>query len=84
MTRPRRTRLDDPTAEHTTAEQSTESASGLTAGRDTRNRADSEELIRRTSEERDKTPRRYDQPAEADPVMPSRDPRLPPEGGSHE
>jgi hypothetical protein len=84
MTRPRRTRLDDPTTEHTTADQSTESASGLTAGRDTRNRADSEELIRRTSEERDKTPRRYDQPAEADPVMRSRDPRLPPEGGSHE
>ena len=69
MTRPRRTRLDDPTAENT-ADQSTGSASGLTSGRDTRNRADSEELIRRTSEERDSTPRRYDQPAEADPVMP--------------
>jgi hypothetical protein len=84
MTRPRRTRLDDPTSENTASDQSTESASGLTAGRDTRNRADSEELIRRTSEERDKTPRRYDQPAEADPVIPSKDARLPPKGGSHE
>lgn len=72
MTRPRRTRLDDPTAENS-ADPSTESASGLTAGRDTRNRADSEDLIRRTSEERDTTPRRYDQPAEADPVVPSKD-----------
>ena len=73
MTRPRRTRLDDPTAE-STSDQSTESASGLTAGRDIRNRADGEDLIRRTAEERDTTPRRYDQPAEADPVMPSKGP----------
>jgi len=72
MTRPRRTRLDDPTAEKS-SDQSTGSASGLTAGRDTRNRADSEDLIRRTTEERDTTPRRYDQPAEADPVPPSKD-----------
>jgi hypothetical protein len=75
MTRPRRTRLDDPTAEHT-ADESTDSASGLTAGRDTRNRAESEELIRRTAEERDTTPRRYDQPADADPVLPSQDAAL--------
>jgi hypothetical protein len=76
MTRPRRTRLDDPTAERT-SDQSTESASGLTAGRETTpRRADDEDLIRRTAEERDRTPRRYDQPAEADPVMPSEDPSL--------
>jgi hypothetical protein len=76
MTRPRRTRLDDPTAERT-SDQSTESASRPTAGRETtRRRADDEDLIRRTAEERDRTPRRYDQPAEADPVMPSEDPSL--------
>ena len=75
MTRPRRTRLDDPTAE-STSDQSTQSASGLTAGRDARNRSDDEELIRRTAEERDTTPRRYDQPAEADPVLPSDDSKL--------
>jgi hypothetical protein len=75
MTRPRRSRLDDRTAEKIT-DQSTQSAGGLTAGRDVRNRADSEDLIRRTSEEHDTTPRRYDQPADADPVMPSKDPAL--------
>lgn len=67
--RARRTRLDDPTAEQS-SDQSTQSASGLTAGRGAEHRADSEELIRRTSEERDTTPRRYDQPAEADPLPP--------------
>lgn len=76
MKRPRRTRLDDPTAENT-SDQSTQSASGLTAGRDMRNRAEGEDLIRRTAEERDTTPRRYDQPAEADTV-------LPPGGGSEQ
>jgi hypothetical protein len=76
MTRPRRTRLDDPTAENT-SDQSTESAGGLTAGRErAHNRAESEDLIRRTAESRDTTPRRYDQPADADPVMPSDDPSL--------
>ncbi len=76
MTRPRRERLDDPTAERA-SDQSTEAASELTAGRETtRRRAYDEDLIRRTAEERDRTPRRYDQPAEADPVMPSEDPSL--------
>ena len=75
MTRPRRTRLDDPTAERT-SDQSTQSASGLTDGPDARNRADDEDLLRRTAEERDRTPRRYDQPAEADPVLPSTDSAL--------
>ena len=75
MTRPRRSRLDDPTAERS-ADQSTGSASGLNAGRDLTNRADSEDLIRRTAEKRDTTPRRYDQPADADPVMPSKDESL--------
>lgn len=57
MKRPRRSRLDEPTA-------------GWRGGGE-RNRAEHEELIRRTAEERDDTPRRYDQPTEADPVMPS-------------
>jgi hypothetical protein len=74
MTRPRRTRLDDPTAERS-SDQSTQSASGLTGGRDVRNRADTEDLIRRTAEARDTTPRRYDQPADADPVVPRKRPR---------
>ena len=65
MTRPDRTRLDDPTAERT----------GDAVPE--RNRAQ-EDVVRRTSDERDYTPRRYDQPAEADgdPVMPSEDPSL--------
>lgn len=65
MTRPDRTRLDDPTAERT-GDPVPE-----------RNRAQ-EDVVRRTSDERDYTPRRYDQPAEADgdPVMPSEDPSL--------
>ena len=65
MTRPDSTRLDDPTAEQTgdpVPEQ---------------NRAH-EDVVRRTGHERDHTPRRYEQPAEADgdPVMPSEDPSL--------
>ena len=66
MTRPDRTRLDDPTAERT-GDPVPE-----------RNRAPQEDVVRRKSEQRDYTPRRYDQPAEADgdPVMPSEDPSL--------
>ena len=79
MTRPRRTRLDDPTAENT-ADTSTQSATGLTppAGAEgqERNRASQDDLVRRTSEERDYTPRRYEQPADEDPVMPSDDSSL--------
>ena len=65
MTRPDRTRLDDPTAEQT-GDPVPE-----------RNRAH-EDVVRRTGDERDYTPRRYDQPADADadPVMPSEDPSL--------
>ena len=70
MTRPDRTRLDDPTAEDT-ADTSTQSASGIgTPG--VRHRAERskgrEEFVRRTnsSRERDDTPRRYEQPTEED------------------
>lgn len=90
MNRDPRTRLDDPTAERA-ADQSTESASGLTAGRPgpetpmpperdgpgvERNRIADESAVRRTPEGRDQTPRRYDQPADEDPVMPDDDPSL--------
>lgn len=66
MTRPDRTRLDDPTAERTSDPVPE------------RNQAPHEDVVRRKGEERDHTPRRYDQPAEADgdPVMPSEDPSL--------
>ena len=66
MNRPDRTRLDDPTAERTNDPVPE------------RNNAPKEDVVRRTSEERDYTPRRYDQPADADgdPVMPSEDPSL--------
>jgi hypothetical protein len=69
MTRPDRTRLDDPNAEDT-ADTSTQSASGIgTPG--TRHRGERnprEEVVRRTSSSRvrDSTPRRYEQPAEDD------------------
>jgi hypothetical protein len=63
--RPRRSRLDDPTAENT-SDSSTQSASGIGGGRKRkpgeRNRAEQDDLVRRTSEERDDTPRRYEQP----------------------
>jgi hypothetical protein len=64
MTRPRRSRLDDPTAE---------SESDVI---DARNRAEHEDVVRRTGTERDYTPRRYEQPVDADPVMPSEDSTL--------
>ena len=60
MTRPRRTRLDDPTAEN---------ASDVVVGQ---NRAEHEDVVRRTSEERDYTPRRYEQPVDDD-ETPSKD-----------
>lgn len=92
MTRDPRSRLDDPTAERT-ADQSAETASGLTTGRpgpDTtplapddaggpgveRNRTVDETAVRRRPEGRDGTPRRYDQPADEDPVMPTDDASL--------
>jgi hypothetical protein len=67
MNRDNRSSSNDPTAEPT-RDQSTPSASGLTAGRD---RDDmSSDLVNRQPLE---TPRRYDQPIEEDddPVMPS-------------
>lgn len=70
MTRPDRTRLDDPTAEKT-ADTSTPSASGLGAGQDTL-----EDVVRRKGQERDPTPRRYEQPTDDDPVMPAEDATL--------
>jgi hypothetical protein len=73
MTRPRRTRLDDPTAENT-ADTSTQSASGLSPGsgdqKREKNRAENDDLVRRTTKGRDDTPRRYEEPAEDDEVMP--------------
>lgn len=41
-----------------------------------RNQTPTEGSVRRTSKERDYTPRRYEQPAEDDPVMPSQDSSL--------
>jgi len=56
MKRPRRSRLDDPTAEN--------SADAVPE----RNRIKNEDLVRRTAEERDYTPRRYEQSTKEDPV----------------
>lgn len=91
MNRDPRSRLDDPTAERTT-DQSSEVASELTTGRPgpessrpapdregpgvERNRTVDETAIRRRPEGRDTTPRRYEQPADDDPVMPDDDPSL--------
>jgi hypothetical protein len=63
MSRPPRSRLDDPTAERT-ADPVPE-----------RNQ-DADDCVRRNAEERDYTPRRYEQPEEADPVMPGADSTL--------
>ena len=72
MNRDRRSSSNDPTAE-STSDQSTQSASGLSAGRsrpDTRDDAVDPRPL--------DTPRRYDQPIEDDddPVMPSDDATL--------
>jgi hypothetical protein len=64
MTRPRRSRLGDPTAKN---------ESNVVGGR---GRAEHEDVVRRTGEERDYTPRRYEQPVDADPMMPSEDSTL--------
>ena len=61
MTRPARTTLDDPTAERTA-----DPVGGATPGEDV-------DVVRRKPEERDTTPRRYEQPVDHDPVMPSDD-----------
>jgi hypothetical protein len=72
MNRDNRSSSHDPTAEPT-RDQSTQSASGLSAGRDREDR--SGDPVNRQPLE---TPRRYDQPIEEDddPVMPSDDPTL--------
>ena len=61
MTRPRRTRLNEPTAEK---------AVDVVPDR---NQAGDEDLVRRTREERDYTPRTYDQPWRDDPDVPPHD-----------
>ena len=77
MNRDRRSTLDDPTAERA-ADQSTQSASGLSAGREgpgvERNRT-TDDVVNRADLE---TPRRYEQPLEDDddPVMPADDSTL--------
>jgi hypothetical protein len=77
MSRDKRSNLDDPTAEFS-SDQSTQSASGLSAGREgpgvERNR-ESDDVINRADLD---TPRRYDQALEddEDPVMPSDDSTL--------
>jgi hypothetical protein len=78
MTRPERSRLDDPTAENT-SDMSTPSASGLGAGvtrADDRREPGRDEVVRRRGDQHDSTPRRYEQPADDDPVMPSDDSSL--------
>ena len=77
MNRDKRSTLDDPTAEFST-EQSTQSASGLSSGRegtDVERGTFREDVIDRDELE---TPRRYEQPLEddEDPVMPSDDATL--------
>ena len=71
MNRDRRSSSNDPTAE-ATADQSTQSASGLSSGR---NRAGADD---RFAGEPLYTPRRYEQPIEDDddPVMPGDDATL--------
>jgi hypothetical protein len=72
MNRDNRSSSHDPTAEPA-RDQSTQSASGLAAGRD-RGEKSSDPVNRQPLE----TPRRYDQPIEEDddPLMPSDDPTL--------
>jgi len=69
MNRDGRSSSNDPTAEQT-ADQSSQSASGLSGGRPGRDQAVNQESL--------DTPRRYDQPIEDDddPVMPSDDTTL--------
>ena len=71
----RQSKPADPTSEHT-AEQSTQTAGGLTAGRSTEPlRRDDEDVVARTPEGRPTTPRRYDE-ADDDPTLPSDDATL--------
>ena len=63
----------DPTHERT-AEQTTQSASGLSGGDAERGHSEEEDLIARTPSERHTTPRRYEE--NEDPTMPSDDSAL--------
>jgi len=72
MNRDNRSSSNDPTAQPT-ADQSTQSASGLSSGRrDRRDSRDNDEVVNREGLE---TPRRYEQPLgdDEDPVMPADD-----------
>ena len=75
MTRP--SKPADPTAERT-SEMSTQTGSGLSGGKPVPSDESApdaiEDPIRRTSDERDDTPRGYDRTD--DPVMPADDPEL--------
>ena len=73
MNRDRRSSSNDPTAERA-ADQSTQSASGLSSGADDTNEQRRDRLDESTRGALE-TPRRYDQPIEDDddPVMPSDD-----------
>jgi hypothetical protein len=85
MARP--TNPGDPTDERT-ADQSTPSSGGLTSGRPDRMRdtgrddrlrsvpPEDEDLIGRNREKRHETPRRYDDDADRDAVMPANDSSL--------
>jgi hypothetical protein len=79
MSRHPRSNTDDPTAERT-ADSSTQTASGLGTPRPgpgvERNRQPDDDPVRRTGEERDTTPRRYEQTTDDDPVMPAEDSSL--------
>ena len=72
MNRDNRSSSNDPTAERE-SDQSTQSAGGLSAGRD--RVRESDDIVNRGPLD---TPRRYDQPIEddEDPVMPSDDTTL--------
>lgn len=70
----RRQNQSDPTAQRT-AEQSTQSASGLTGGKSRPQGAserDADDLLNRDSEERYDTPRRYEE-ADTEPATPAED-----------
>jgi hypothetical protein len=84
MSRHERSNLDDPTAERT-ADQSTQTASGLSSdrngpgaerNRDPERNREQDDTVARTREERPTTPRRYDENREENPVMPSDEPTL--------
>lgn len=70
-----RGKLSDPTAEDT-ADQSTQGAGGLGAGRDAGTGPEPDDVVARERPPAEPTPRRYDGADTDDPVMPSDDPTL--------